>query len=158
MKCAARSLEVWISIGYLHIDIEFPLVGCCLCVILKIFSDLKLHKITLTAGLLGNLEISNIRWGYIWRLKPNHNHLKNTRLFFSIKQKQVFLTPTAAVTISLDASQQNIDERVRGDRSLLEVTACHYCHYYNTSITSIQRLKLLPLKNRGRNTKREKCN
>lgn len=56
MKCAARSLEVWISIGYLHIDIEFPLVGC-LCVILKIFSDLKLHKITLTAGLLGNLEI-----------------------------------------------------------------------------------------------------
>lgn len=42
----------------------------------------------------------------------------------------------AVVTISLHALQQNIDEHIRGDRSLLEATACHYCHYRNASVTS----------------------
>lgn len=159
MKCAARSLEAWILMrifAYRYWILPRWLLFACNP---EDFWWLKAaQKLILTAGLLGYLEIPNISRGSVWRLKPDHNCLKNTPqlqvpfIFFPTKTKAGVPCTDGCCDLSLDASQENIDERV------LEVTACHCCHYCDASVTSIRRLKLSPLKDRGRNTKREKCN
>lgn len=58
-------------------------------------------------------------------------------VFAANKKNQVFLTRMPAMIVSLNALEQNIDESVHRDGSLLEGTTCHYFHYQNASVKSI---------------------